>query len=68
MRSELVKLVLGCGFAAALVTPALACDYYKTTVQNEQPMAQSQQATPDAAQPDVPQTAESQPATDTGSN
>ena len=63
MRSELVKLVVGCTFAAAFVTPVLACDFHTTSAQNDQPMAQSQQTTPDA-----PQTAESQPATDTGSN
>jgi hypothetical protein len=64
MRSRLVKLVLGCGFAAAFVAPALACDYYHmTTAQKDQPTAQSQQTTPDA-----PETAQSQPATDTGSN
>jgi hypothetical protein len=63
MRSKLVKLVLGCGFAAALVAPALACDFYKTSAQNEQPTAQSQQTTPD-----TPETAQSQPAPDTGSN
>jgi hypothetical protein len=63
MRSEFVKLVLGCGFAAAFVTPVLACDFHNTSAQNEQPMAQSQQTTPDAAQ-----TAASQPTTDTGSN
>jgi hypothetical protein len=63
MRSEFVKLVVGCGFLAASITPVLACDYYKTTVQNDQPVAQSQQTTPDA-----PQTAESQPTADTGSN
>jgi hypothetical protein len=63
MRSKLVKLALGCGFAAALVAPALACDFHTTSAQNEQPMAQSQQTTPD-----TPQTAESQPAADTGSN
>jgi len=63
MRSKLVKVVLGCGFAAALVAPALACDYNKTSAQNDQPMAQSQQTTPD-----TPQTAQSQPAPDTGSN
>jgi hypothetical protein len=63
MCSKLVKVVLGCGFAAALVAPALACDYNKTSAQNDQPMAQSQQTTPDA-----PQTAQSQPAPDTGSN
>ena len=63
MRSKLVKVVLGCGFAAALVAPALACDFNKTSAQNDQPTAQSQQTTPDA-----PQTAQSQPAPDTGSN
>ena len=63
MRSKLVKVVLGCGFAAALVGPALACDFNKTSAQNDQPMAQSQQTTPD-----TPQTAQSQPAPDTGSN
>jgi hypothetical protein len=63
MRSKLVKLALGCGFAAAVVAPAFACDFHMTSAQSEQPMAQSQQTTPDA-----PQTAESQPAADTGSN
>ena len=69
MRSKLIKLVLGGGFAAAFVAPALACDYYHmTSAQNDQPVAQSQPA-PDTAQtPDTPQTAESQPAADTGSN
>ncbi|MGH6797871.1 MAG: hypothetical protein ACREDI_05755 [Roseiarcus sp.] len=63
MRSKLVKLVLGWGFAAAFVAPALACDFHMTSAQNDQPMAQTQQTTPD-----TPQTAESQPAADTGSN
>ena len=63
MRSKLVKLALGCGFAAAVVAPALACDFHSTSAQNEQPMAQSQQTTPD-----TPETAQSQPAADTGSN
>ena len=63
MRSKLVKLVLGCGLAAAFAVPALACDFYKTTAEKDQPMAQSQQTTPD-----TPQTAQSQPAADTGSN
>jgi len=62
MRSNLVKLALGFGFAAAVVAPALACDFHTTSAQNEQPMAQTQQT------PDSPQTAESQPAADTGSN
>ena len=63
MRSKLVKVVLGCGFAAAFVAPALACDFHKTSAENDQPMAQSQQTTPD-----TPQTAQSQPAPDAGSN
>lgn len=63
MGSKLVKLVLGCGFAAAFVAPALACDFHTTSAQRDQPMAQSQQTTPD-----TPQTAELQPAADTGSN
>ena len=61
--TKVLKLALGLGFAAALVAPALACDFHSTSAQNEQPMAQSQQSTPD-----TPQTAESQPAPDTGSN
>jgi len=60
---KLVKVVLGCGFAAALVAPALACEFHQASAQNDQPMAQSQQATPDA-----PETAQSQPAPNTGSN
>jgi len=72
MRSKLVKLVLGCGLAAACVAPALACEFYKSSAQNDQPVAQSQQTMPDPAQtattPDTPQTAESQPAPETGSN
>ena len=57
MRSKLLKLALGCAFAAAFVVPALACDYYHTTsAQNEQTVSQSQQQTT----PDTPQTAESQ--------
>jgi hypothetical protein len=63
MRSKLVKLVLSCGFAAAFAAPALACDFHMTSAQNDQPMAQSQQTTPD-----TPQTAASQPAAVTGSN
>ena len=50
MRSKLLKVVLGCGFAAALVAPALACDFNKTSAQNDQPTAQSQQTTPDTPQ------------------
>jgi hypothetical protein len=64
MRSRLLKVVLGCGFAAGFVAPALACDFHTTSAQNDQPMAQSQQTTT----PDTPQTAASQPAADTGSN
>jgi hypothetical protein len=63
MRSKLVKLVFGCGLAAALVAPALACEFNKTSAENDQTTAQSQQTAPDAAQ-----TAASQPAADTGSN
>jgi hypothetical protein len=63
MRSTLLKVVLGCGFAAALAAPAFACDFNKTSAQNDQPTAQAQQTTPDA-----PQTAQSQPAAITGSN
>jgi cytoskeletal protein RodZ len=63
MRVKVLKLALGVGFAAAFAVPALACDFHTTSAQNEQPMAQSQQSTPD-----TPQTAESQPAPDTGSN
>ena len=63
MRSNFLKVVLGCGFAAALVAPALACDFHKTSAENDQKTAQSQQTTPD-----TPQTAASQPAADTGSN
>jgi hypothetical protein len=63
MRSKLLKMVLGCAFAAAFAAPTLACEFNKTSAQNNQPTAQSQQATPD-----TPQTAESQPAADTGSN
>ena len=66
MRSKLIKLVLGCGFTVAVVEPAFACDFHMTSAQNDQPMAQSQQTTPDTSQ--TPQTAESQPAADTGSN
>lgn len=63
MRSELVKLALGCLFAAAFVAPALACDFHNTTAEKDQPMAQTQQTTPD-----TPETAQSQPVADTGSN
>jgi hypothetical protein len=63
MRSKLLKLALGCGLAAAFAVPALACDFYKSSAQNNQPMAQSQQSTPD-----TPETAQSRPAADTGSN
>jgi hypothetical protein len=62
MRSKLVKVVLGCGFAAALVAPALACDFHKTSAENDQSTAQSQQAS------DASQTAQSQPASNSGSN
>jgi hypothetical protein len=63
MRSKLVKLAVGCTFAATFAGSALACDFNKASAQNDQPMVQSQQTTPD-----TPQTAETQPAPDTGSN
>jgi hypothetical protein len=71
MRSKLVKLVLGCGLAAAFVVPAFACEFYKSTVKTDQDIAQSQQTSPDSSQaatPETPQTAESQPAPNAGSN
>ena len=72
MRYTLVRLVLGCGLAAAFVAPSLACEFYKQSVKSDQTIAQSQQATPDATQtatPDTtPQTAESQPSPNAGSN
>jgi hypothetical protein len=70
MRSTLVKLVLGCGLAVAFAAPTLACEFYKQTVKNDEAVVQNQQ-TPSSGQtvtPDTPQTAESQPAADTGSN
>ena len=51
MRSKLIALLIGCGLAA-IVAPALACDYGKTA---------SNQSTSQ-------QTAQSQSASDTGSN
>jgi hypothetical protein len=63
MRSKLVKLAVRCAFVAAFAAPALACEFNKTSAQNDQPTAQSQQTTPN-----TPQTAETQPAADTGSN
>ena len=63
MRSKLLKVALGCGFAIALDAPTWACEFNKTSAENDQPTAQSQQTTPD-----TPQTAASQPAADTGSN
>jgi hypothetical protein len=71
MRSTLVELALGCGLAVAFAAPAFACEFYKQTVKNDDAVAQSQQATPDSTQtvtPDTPQTAESQPAPNAGSN
>ncbi len=52
MRSKLIGLLIGLGLAA-IVAPALACQY-GTTAQNGQSTSQ--------------QTAQSQPASDTGSN
>ena len=72
MRSTLVKLVLGCALATALVAPAFACEFHKSTVKNDQTVAQSQQTAPDSTQTPTsdttPQTAESQPAPNSGSN
>ena len=68
MRSTLVKLALGCGLAVAFAAPTMACEFYKQTVKNDQEVAQSQQTTPDPAQTETPQTAESQPAPNAGSN
>jgi hypothetical protein len=71
MRSTLVKLVLGCGLAAAFAAPTMACEFYKQTVKTDQTVAEQQPATPDSGQPatsDAPQTAESQPTAPTGSN
>jgi hypothetical protein len=71
MRSTLVKLALGCALAAAFAAPTLACDFNKITAESNQPVAQSQQTTPDpnqTATPDTPQTAESQPAPNASSN
>ena len=70
MHSTLFKLVLGCGLAAAFAAPTMACEFYKHTVNNDQAVAQAQQA-PDPSQAtttDTPQTAESQPAPNAGSN
>jgi hypothetical protein len=52
MRKTLIGLVIGCGLAA-IVAPALACDY-STSAPNSQSTSQ--------------QTAQSQPASDKGSN
>lgn len=44
MRAKLLKFVLGCGLAAALITPALACDYGVTAARDQasQQTAQAQ--------------------------
>ena len=52
MRAKVIGLLLGCSIAA-IVAPALACEYNRS-VSNDHSTTQ--------------QTAESQPATDTGSN
>ncbi len=54
MRSKLIGLLLGLSLAA-VVAPALACDYYHSTT-----------ATNDRASTE--QTADTQPSTDTGAN
>jgi hypothetical protein len=61
MRSKFLKVVLGCGFAVALAAPALACDFHAISTESEQ-------ATEQSTTPNTPQTAQSQPAPDTGSN
>ena len=72
MRSTFVKVVLGCGLAVAFAAPTLACEFYKQTVKSDQTVAEQYQGTPDSGQtatPDTtPQTAESQPAPNAGSN
>ena len=52
MRSKLIALLIGCGLAA-IVAPALACEF-----NNQTASSQSTQQ----------QTAQSQPVSDTGSN
>ncbi len=52
MRSKIIGFLIGCGLAA-IVAPALACSF-GTTAENSQSTSQ--------------QTAQSQPASDTGSN
>lgn len=52
MRSKLIGFLIGCGLAV-MVAPAVACDY-GTSAQNSQATSQ--------------QTAQSQPASDSGSN
>jgi hypothetical protein len=53
MRSKLCGLLLGCGLVAAMVFPALACDFHLTTADKDQ----------------APQhTAQAQPSTDSSSN
>ncbi len=52
MRSKLIGLLIACGLAA-IVAPALACDF-GTSAQNSQSTSQ--------------QTAQSQPVSDNGSN
>jgi hypothetical protein len=47
MRSKLIAFMVGCGLAA-IVAPALACDYHNTTAQNghaSEQTAQTQQST-----------------------
>jgi len=60
MSSKLIKLVLGCGLAAALAVPALACEFNQTAAKSDQVATQT---TVDSGQ-----TAQSQPTADTGSN
>jgi hypothetical protein len=53
MRKKLIGFLIGCGLAA-VIAPALACDYGSTSAQNTQSTSQ--------------QTAQGQPASDNGSN
>ncbi|HTR12994.1 MAG TPA: hypothetical protein VMI72_07000 [Roseiarcus sp.] len=47
MRSKLIALLAGWGLAA-IVAPALACDYHNTTAHSDQSSQQTAQAAPDA--------------------
>jgi hypothetical protein len=40
MRSKLLGIIVGFGFVTALVAPALACDFGKTSAKNDQATTQ----------------------------